>query len=70
MYISNTISQISIFSIINSSFLQNSAIHRGGAIYIEDAFVNIFGSLFENNEALQGGAMYSSTKSMIYLTNI
>ena len=58
-------------SVINSKFVQNSvtaALGSGGGLYIDSGSVQISDSIFEQNYADSGGAIYSSS-STIYILN-
>ena len=65
----NEIFQDKTIYINNSIFLQNKVLKYGGAIYIVNAFVKIYDTLFQENEAEKGGSIYGSSQSnnIIYI---
>ncbi|MGL4669645.1 MAG: hypothetical protein ACRCVG_03475 [Methanobacteriaceae archaeon] len=49
-------------TIINCTFINNSARYDGGAIYNHFGEINIYGSVFDNNSARYGGAIYNNNE--------
>ncbi len=59
-----SLQNINILSLVHCTFSSNTAVHNGGALFIASfAEVHISTSLFENNKAYNGGAIYTNTGS-------
>ena len=57
-------SQQKALTIVNSTFEDNMADNKGGAIYVSGINIKVNGSMFVNNKArLQGGAVYIASTS-------
>lgn len=57
-------SQKEALTIVNSTFEDNKADNKGGAIYVSGINIKVNGSMFVNNKArLQGGAVYIASTS-------
>ncbi|WP_409199648.1 hypothetical protein [Methanobrevibacter sp. DSM 116169] len=51
-------------TIINCTFMDNTARHNGGAICIENGTIDISDSIFDNNLAIKGGALMLKTSEV------
>jgi predicted outer membrane repeat protein/parallel beta-helix repeat protein len=66
-------SRIVELTIINSTFTGNHAIRNGGTIYnvgnSDSSYLNISDSVFRNNQAFNGGAIYSENQLIILFSS-
>lgn len=58
LYFQNNMNAISQTQIISTKFYRNTAKNNGGAIIVKNENISFFNCLFEENQALIGGALY------------
>ena len=59
-----SLTENALSGIYNCSFSQNIAVNNGGAIYLENQLITINNSVFFDNEATKGGAIYNLIKGL------